>query len=120
MQLGALNELVLLNLSNNKLSGERRYGTSSISSRTYACVPPTRWQDRCSRSLITCILFFCFAAVLLSAAPIPKELGALTELELLWLNKNELTGEGRGPNLLFRLLEAIPLLEHRSCQRVGE
>lgn len=72
----------------------------------------------CVGRLPKLVLICSFAAALLWAGPIPKELGALTELKTLLLDSNKLTGERRGPQFLFQLLEAVPLLEHVTCQRV--
>ena len=51
-----------------------------------------RSQDRCSKKL-TLSSLCCSAGVLFCAGPVPKELGALTELKELSLFKNNLTGK---------------------------
>ena len=58
--------------------------------------PAHAWVSSCSRRFYTTFLRFQakLAFTLLAlAGPIPKELGNLRELEMLWLNRNQLTGD---------------------------
>lgn len=53
--------------------------------------------------------FYFFAALLLCAGPIPKELGALIELSTLSLFNNKLTGERRGNTIFCFKFKVAPL-----------
>lgn len=49
---------------------------------------------------------------MLCAGPIPKELGCLFKLKVLWLNKNQLTGEMRARSLCFRHVSVLSSITH--------
>lgn len=56
---------------------------------------------RTDRTLSTPLLAPCFCLVLFSAGPIPKELGALADLQQLRLYGNQLTGKRQGINVAY-------------------
>ena len=94
-------------------AGERKISPAYLFSRQLIsgdCVPPTQLDESCA---LAGPLFYklhstivSYLPLLICAGPIPKELGALSELNHLWLYGNQLTGvRVRGAECNFVILD---------------
>lgn len=111
-ELGGLSELQILFLHTNELTGEGCVKLSCCCTTRRSCQSRRLHLSVYSQLFSTC--FRCAAFT----GPIPKALGALSELKELYLSSNKLTGDRRSKAPFGMYPAYLPPTQHRTNDRI--